>query len=292
MTLVHGDEVRQRRGRRLGVVPLLGAVVGLTALVLTGCGDDSDDDAATTTTAADAASSTTAAPAGASLTDADLDGRTFLSTSVTGHDLVADSVIRLTFDGPVLAVNAGCNTMTTEYAVSDGTLAWTGEPAATMMGCEEDLMAQDAWLSGLLTEGLPATLDGATLTLESADVTIELEEEADTEVLGTTWTLETLIANEAASSLPADVDPPTLVIADDGTATVFAGCNTGGTTVTVGETTLTFDPMRLTMMACEGEAATVEAAVVAVLDGEVEMVVSGETLTLTKGDLGLTFRAT
>ena len=120
---------------------------------------------------------------------------------------------------------------------------------------------------------------------------IELEEETDTPLTGTAWTLDTLISNEAASSLPADVDPPTLEIAEDGTVTLFSGCNTGGGTAVIGEDTLELEPLRLTMMACEGEAGTVEAAVLAVLDGTVEVAIDGKVLILTKGDNALGFRA-
>ncbi len=277
-------EGAKRRGRRFAVVPLL---FGLTAAAMVGCGSESSDDTDETTTTAAAEG-----PGTAPLEATALDGRTFLSTSVTGQDLVADSVIRLSFEGTIMAVNGGCNTMTSEFAVDEsGYLAWTGEPAATMMACEEDLAAQDIWLTELLTGGAEATLEDATLTLATDGVTVELAEEADESVLGTTWTLDGIIEGDAVSSLPAGVEAPTLDLAEDGTVGVFTGCNTGGTTVAVGEGTLTFDPMRLTMMACEGDTGTVEAAVVAVLDGETEMVVDGKTLTLTKGDQGLLFRA-
>lgn len=277
---------------------VIGAAVLVAGLVLAGCGDDSGDDVSsdgsTTTAAADGpASSTSDGGTGTATapTAADLEGRTFLSTSVEGHDLVADTVLRLSFEGDRLAAHAGCNTMTGTYGVDDGTLAWTGTPAATMMGCEDDLMAQDTWVAEVLTAGLAAELADGTLTLSGDGILIELAEETDAPVTGTTWTLDTLIANEAASSLPAEVDPPTLQIADDGTVTLFTGCNTGGGTAVVGEDTLELDPLRLTMMACEGEAGRVEAAVLAVLEGTVEVDIDGQVLILTKGGSALGFRA-
>ena len=78
-------------------------------------------------------------PTGSAVTTADLDGSTFESTSVEGHDLVPGSTVRLTFENGSLSANAGCNTMSSSYAVTDGRLAWTGHPMSTMMGCPDDL---------------------------------------------------------------------------------------------------------------------------------------------------------
>ena len=288
-----------RSTRRMGTTALVAGLALVSSLGLAACGDDSGDDVSsgdgstTTPTTAAASSATTAVSGatGAAPTVADLDGRTFLSTSVEGHELAADSVLSLSFEGEQLAANAGCNTITGGYGIEDGTLAWDDTPAATMMACEDDLMAQDTWVTELLTTGVTAALDEGTLTITAEEVTMVLEEESDVSLTGTAWTLDTLIANEAASSLPADVKAPTLEIAEDGTLTLFAGCNTGGGSAVIGEGTLEFEPLGLTMMACEGDAATVEAAVVAVLDGTVEMDIDGKVLSLTKGDQGLRFRA-
>lgn len=107
----------------------------------------------------------------------DLDGKTFTSTEVTGHDLVADSTIRLTFDDGNMSANAGCNTMSADYELDDGTLRWTGAVASTVMGCTGGLAEQDQWLTELLTDGVDAELDDTTLTLTDGDVEIVLEAE-------------------------------------------------------------------------------------------------------------------
>lgn len=256
----------------------LGALAVLAVLTMAACGSDSDASGDGTTTTGSGA-------------DADLAG-TFESTSVSGRELVEGTQVRLTFEGGRMAANAGCNTMTGEYALTDGTLQWTGPAAATMMGCQPDLQAQDDWLAALLTDGAEANLDGDLLTLTSGTVTIELQAQSDAPLTGTTWTLDGVIEGEAVSSLPAGVDPPTLEIADDGAVTVFAGCNQGGGTVVISDTTMTFEPLALTRMACEGDAGTLEATVVTVLDGSVDVAVDGDTLTITNGDRGLVYRAT
>jgi heat shock protein HslJ len=108
----------------------------------------------------------------------DLEASTFSSNDVSGHDLVEGSTITLSFQEGTMAVKAGCNTMTGEYDVSDGTLKWTRPPAATRMACPTgDLADQDQWLTQLFTDGMDASLDGGTLTLTNADdVKIVLDE--------------------------------------------------------------------------------------------------------------------
>lgn len=108
------------------------------------------------------------------VTAEDLDGRTFESTSVTGHDLVADTVVTLDFADGQLGFSAGCNSMSAGYDVAAGRLELSSEVASTMMACPDDLQAQDTWLSGFLADGAAATLVGDQLTLTEGDVVMEL----------------------------------------------------------------------------------------------------------------------
>jgi heat shock protein HslJ len=273
------------------VLAVVGVLAGLAA-----CGSDDED--GTTTTTEPSTGATEPALVETELTPEALAGRTFLSQEVEGYELVPDSTITIGFEGTdVLGANAGCNQMSSSYELDGATLRWTGVPAATMMACPDELMAQDTWLTELLTAGMEATLDGTTLTLVGDGVTIVLldEQEAspDQPIVGTAWTLDSIIANEAVSSVPADVGPPTLTIAEDGATEVYAGCNRGGTAATIADdgSTITFGPIATTKMACEPAASEVEAAVLAVLDGEVDASVDGDQLTLTKGDAGLVYRA-
>jgi heat shock protein HslJ len=151
----------------------IGAVAVAAVLLLAACGssDSADKGDSTTTTAAE---TTTTEKATTTTTSGDVDSLdgAFVSSSVEGHELVPDSQLTFTFDGDTLSVNAGCNTMSSSYEIADSTLSWTGVPAATMMACSDDLTAQDAWITGLLTKGMDADgLDGGTtLTLKSGDV--------------------------------------------------------------------------------------------------------------------------
>ena len=213
-----------------------------------------------TATPAPSPSPSVASPAG-------LDGRTFLSTAVTGHVLVPGSTVRLTFADGTLGATAGCNSMSGAYRIADGRLE-TGQMATTEMACAEPLMAQDQWLAGFLA-GAGITLDGNTLTLAKEGVTMTLTDrvvaDPDRPLLGTRWVVDGLVAGDAVSSVPAGVTAA--LTFSDGRVVVEAGCNRGGGGVEITDTTITFAPIALTRMACAEPAMAVEQAVTAVLAG-------------------------
>jgi heat shock protein HslJ len=98
----------------------------------------------------------------------DLDGRSYTSTEVRGHDLVAGSTVTLTFEDGRISANAGCNTMNSTATWDGGTLDVAEPMASTMMACEDDLAAQDQWLSSFLTSSPALEVEGDTLTLGDA----------------------------------------------------------------------------------------------------------------------------
>lgn len=107
----------------------------------------------------------------------ELRGSTFLSTSVTGYELVADSTIAATFTAEgTISLNAGCNTLFGPVDIADGHLS-SSMLASTMMACDEALMQQDTWLSGLVEGGVDAVLAGGILTLTAGEVVIELAQQ-------------------------------------------------------------------------------------------------------------------
>lgn len=266
-------------------VMMAGTMLAVAALGLSACGSDSDE---TSSSSKDGATTTTAAPASSS----DLDGSTYVSTSVMGHDLVDGTAITLTFTDGDLSIVAGCNTMSGAYTLDGDTLQLDGQSRTTMMGCEQPLMDQDQWIVTWLSDGVDMSLTDTGLTLTGGDVSVAFAkggDEVPSDLVGPTWTLETTTTAGAASSVPASVQAPTLVFNEDGTVNVFAGCNTGSTTATASGTTLTFTPMALTRMACEEPASSIETTVTAVLDGDVAYTIEGNQLTLTNGDTALTY---
>ena len=96
--------------------------------------------------------------------DVDLAGRAFTSTEVRGHTLVDGTSVVLTFAEDSMSAQAGCNTLAGGASWADGVLT-AGPLAMTMMACEDDLSAQDQWLSEFLASEPAIQLDGDTLVL-------------------------------------------------------------------------------------------------------------------------------
>jgi heat shock protein HslJ len=256
--------------------------VAMVGLLAGACGNDDAGSGASTTAAGGVGEA--------------IDGRVYLSQSVSEDSeprpLVEGTQIRLSFEDGRVTATAGCNTMGGEYSVDGATLR-VSDLATTEMGCDPERHEQDEWLATFLTAAPELALDGDVLTMatDTTEITLLDREVADPDrpLTGTSWTLDTIIEGEAASSVPAGVTA-TLRI-DDGTAIVDAGCNTGSGSVDVGDDTLTFGPMMLTKRACEADAARVEAAVTGVLAGTVDYEIEADVLRLRAADAGLDYRA-
>jgi heat shock protein HslJ len=253
------------------------AALVVIAIGLAGCGDDDDDE-----------SSTTGASAPATL-----DGREFIVTSADGYDLVADTTTRISFDSGTVSVNAGCNTMGGAYEL-DGDELTVGTMMSTQMACPPELMAQDEWVSDFLTAGTTVAVDGDTITLTGDDVVLTLTDrevaEPDMPLEGTTWTLDGIIDADSVSTVPGGV--VATIRFEDGMAQVDTGCNTGSASAEVGDGTIFFGPMALTKMACGPDESEVEQTFVALLTGDVAYVIESDSLTLSNGQNGLTFKGT
>lgn len=274
-------------------VPRLGAALCLTAL-LAACGGDSGQDPDTGASPSSGSTTTSAEATAPVLDRAALDGTSYASTSVEGRELVPGSTIEMRFDDDSMSVWAGCNNLFGAYEVDDTTLAWSGEPASTMMGCEAALADQDQWLAGLLTSGVTAAADGDTLTLEGDGVTIELATAPADDLdglLGRTWTVFGTVSDGAVSRLPVDTRRPRLDVAADGLARVFTGCRSGRTTVRVDGTTVEFANTTIQRGQCTGPARQTERDVLALLDGPSDNAERHDSfLVLTRGGRGLFFQ--
>jgi heat shock protein HslJ len=207
---------------------------------------------------------------------APLDGRTFLSTKITdkGADrpLVPGTSIQITFskDGQ-LGVSAGCNHMGGTYRLDGGTLRFDGG-AMTEMGCDQPRHDQDDWVFGFLGSRPTVALAGNDLTLTAGDVVIRLLDreiaDPDLPLVGPTWTVTSIIAGDAVSSIP-DGAAATLKFTADGKVELNTGCNLGGGSYAVEGDRIAFDAIVTTKRACDGPGGQMEAAVLAVLGSDV-----------------------
>jgi len=266
---------------RHGVAAAL-LVVTLTAA----CADDSGSSSSPSPSPADATSAT-------AVDAAALDGRSYASTSVEGAELVEGTTIDVGFEGETMSVNAGCNTLFGPFEVDGTTIAWTSEPAATMMMCDPDLLEQDRWLTEFFSAGVDATVEGDALTLQAGGVTIELGTDTPddlTSLLGRTWTAVGTVSDGAVSRLPVDTRRPRLDVGADGLSRLFTGCRSGRVTVQVEETSLVFSNVTLQRGRCTGPARQTERAVLALLDGASDSAeLHDHLLVVTQGGEGLFF---
>lgn len=246
------------------------------------CSDSGDQEPSTATPATPAGASTVAA--------ADLDGATYTSTSVTGHDLVEGTTIALTFQDGTLSASAGCNTQFAPYSLEGGVLTWAGAPASTMKGCSPELTEQDQWLAQLFADGMDATGDGSSLTLDGDDVTIELTSGSGADLsalLGRTWDVVGTVADGRTFRVP-DRARPRLTVRQDGLARLDTGCNSGRTVVRVDGDALVFGPTTVTRQHCRLPDSEIQRRVLAVLDGRADTAVTdGSVLVVTKDGEGL-----
>ncbi len=184
-----------------------------------------------------------------------LDGRTFLSRSVTGHDLVIGTTIELSFNDGNLGASAGCNSMGAPYSLDGDTLVTEGQGMTqTEIGCDPPRHSQDEWLSRFLTSEPTIALSGNDLTLAKGTTTIRLLDrevaDPDRPLVGTSWRVDTIIEGDAASSVPDEGD----VILRFPDETTFEASSQGCTSVrgemSLGPQTITFDDIAVDDIAC------------------------------------------
>lgn len=261
--------------------------LALVALVLAACSGGT-----TPTTAPSASAPASGAPAaGGTPTVEDLEGRSFVVTAAEGYEVVPDSSIVLQFGEGRIVIEAGCNTMGTQFGIQDGLLTM-GEMIQTEKACAPALMAQDQFMSDFLYN-TTIVLDGDTLTLTKDAVSMTLTDrevaQPDLPLEGTTWVVNSMIDTTSVSSMPDGVEA-TLVFSN-GEVQVNSGCNTGSGPATISEDTITFGPIATTRMACDDATMEAEGAILVVLQGEVNYVIESTSLALTGDESALFLNA-
>ena len=226
-----------------------------------------------------------------------LDGTEWVSVAVTedGSDrpLVDGTQIRLGFVDGQLSASAGCNTMGGGYRIDGDTLVFEGG-AMTEMGCDDDRHAQDDWLVALLGSGPTIVRDDDKLTLTAGATVITLQDrevaEPDLPLVGTTWTVETVLLDDAAAPVPED-GVATLVFTEDGRIEVESGCNAGNGSYEATDRTVVVTELFMNLGLCQGARADLEQSVTNVVKvGVLPYSIDGDALRLVAGDAGLVLR--
>ncbi|PRY20543.1 META domain-containing protein [Pseudosporangium ferrugineum] len=235
----------------------------------------------------------TAAPPGGG-EGAPLFDRTFVSAADDpGRQLAGGTRVRLTFRSGTVSAEAGCNHLSGTLAVEGDRLV-VSDLGGTMMACSPELMAQDTWLTEFLRDGPRWTLDAATLVLTTADARLRLVDlrsaEPDRALTGPRWSVESLLDGATAASVPAGTAAHLTFAA--GRVTGSTGCAALDAEATAGATTITFSGLPARAPECPPRLRALDAAVRAVLLGEVPYRITGDRLTLTHpGGKGLQLRA-
>lgn len=271
-----------------GTLGLLGAGVLLVGLTACGSGGTAGSGASTSAAGSPSAtasgSATAAGSPGASASESgrttrgELDGRSFVSSQVTGsHTLVPGSTITLAFEGGSLSANAGCNSMAGRYTLAGGKLT-APQLASTMMACDQALMDQDTWLAQFLASGPAYALTGDTLTLTGATDTVVLgPAPSGAEALRSTgWKVSDTITitNQANTTAAIDSSLNAWMRFSGDEVAYNNSCNLGQGPAQIGDDTITFGALRQTLIACEGSSGTLEGFMSQVLQGETSYTIS------------------
>lgn len=198
--------------------------------------------------------------------------------------------ITLTIEDASIGGTAACNLYGGDAEIEGSSLR-IGALNVTERGCEPAVMASEqAYLSALAAvTTIERTGDQLLLTGPRTELRFAALPPVPTaELIGTVWTLETLIEGDTASSVAGE--PATLELRADGTLLGSTGCRTLS-----GTYTLSGDEVVATSLAAEGECAPALAAqdgdVIAVLEGGFTATVDGDRLTLSsQGELGAVYR--
>jgi heat shock protein HslJ len=175
-----------------------------------------------------------------------------------------------------------CNHYSGSYTLDGDVLAVDGL-GGTDMGCDPDVLAAETAFLTALGSADRMTRDGSDLVVTGPDGSLRFSRQEpvpDRELAGTTWTLDTLVDGEVASSV---LGSPTLVLASDGTATGSTGCRGFLGTWQVAGDVLTLDVTR-DDIGCPEDLGRQDEQVLAVLDAGPQYGIDGDRLTLTAPD--------
>lgn len=203
--------------------------------------------------------------------------------------LLDDYPVTLVIEGEQAGGRAACNSYGGTVSI-DGSSFALGDVAWTEMGCEPAAMeSEQAFLAALMLVDT-ISVEGDTLTLSGGGAELVFTRDApieDAALVGVTWTLDTLIEGEAASTTMGET--ATLELGSDGAIVATTGCRelTGEYVVNGSEVIVTSASMA---GECPDDLADQDDLVVTVLTDGFTVQIEGQRLTLTSmGGDGLSY---
>lgn len=181
--------------------------------------------------------------------------------------------------------NFGCNHFNAMATVEGDTITLS-DTGMTEIGCPEPLQGFEDALKSALTGKLKARLTDGELTLTTAGGdTIRLSEQPPAPLVGTKWTVNSLVSGQAATSLPAGTEgKASFVFGKDGSVRGNLGCNQFNAPVTTDGSTMTFGRVTTTRKLCAGPQMELERALLATMTGKATYRIDHRTLTVTAPD--------
>lgn len=182
--------------------------------------------------------------------------------------------------------NYGCNHFGADVKIEGDTVT-VGPGEMTEMACEKKVQGFEDTMRAALSGKLKAKLtDGRlTLTTEKGDA-IALSAAKPAPLVGTKWTVDTLVTGETATSLPEGSEGKAhMTFAKDGTVGGSLGCNRFSSTAKVSGDSITFGSVSATRKLCPGPEMDLERELTKILEsGRVSYEVKHGSLTLTAPD--------
>jgi heat shock protein HslJ len=245
------------------------ALLALTILIVPACADGRGGGAAAPSTDADALVGVTWRLDDATLT-------------VLAPDAPDTAAVTLAFADGQVSGTSGCNRYFGSYEASDDGVLSIGGLGGTEMACEEPLMALESAYLGALEGVERFSVGDHALTLRGVDLELAFFEEIPPQPLplvGTDWTLDSVFQGDAVSSTIAGSEV-TMTLADDGSVSGSAGCNTYRGSYAADGDELSFGPLVSTKMACAGDLMVQEVAFLDAMTRVASSAIEGTSLTL------------
>jgi heat shock protein HslJ len=223
----------------------------------------------------------------------DLTGRTFVSESVVGRNLVPGTEVRLRFAETGCTATAGCNTISGVCRFDDNVLV-VAAMSRTEIGCDAAHHEQDNWLATFLLARPTTELAEPRVTLTKDGTTLRMLDREiaspDRPLVGTQWIGSGI---NAGAGMTVGTDSALLNVAfgADGSFQAFSGCQRASGNVVQSNGMLSFSALSYDGRVCpDSDLEPQSANFLFVLNGmEVYFAIEERQLTISRAGMTLYF---